>query len=219
MKVKIAFPLVLVALLMMSSFALMAAPQTANAEPTRANPLYLLTENYNWSFAKPAFYTDTDPNYSGHGKLENNTWDDIAIVIVLQDKHVTQVRENQDPSGNLVECSDIYQTLFVPLNGTMRDSGTDQTVLIEDFTATWCIYCTAVAGALNRMDMDDAWFPEKYVGIAWHSGGGTYGVGTPLGCHRKSQPIQSCRRNSQIRRRWNGSIRGRFFQCKLLCDG
>lgn len=180
MKIKTTIPLVLVALLMFASFAIIAAPQLTEAEPTRTNPLYQLTESYNWSFAKPSLYTDTDANYAGHTNLKANTWDDVAIVIVLQDKHTTQVRENADPSGNLVDASDIYQTLFVPLNGTLMEAGTDQTILVEDFTATWCGYCTAVIGAMNRLDMDDEWFPEKYVGIEWHSGGGTYGTGTPL---------------------------------------
>lgn len=178
MKVKVILPLVFVALLLIASFAVVS-PAGVGAEPTRNNPLYQLTESYNWSFSKPTFYGTTDPN-NNNAQVEANDWDDIAIVVVLQDKHTTKVRENNDPNGNQVDCADIYQTLFIPLNGTEIESGTDQTVLVEDFTATWCIYCTGVVGAMNRMDLDDDWFPEKYVGIEWHSGGGTYGTGSAL---------------------------------------
>ncbi len=183
---RIIMPMVLVATLLMASFILIAPAQLAiddgvvDGSPTRDNPLYLYTESLNWSFSKPTFYDDTDPNYSGHTDLKENDWDDIAMVIVLQDKHKVTVKENNDPSGANVDCADIYQTLFVPLDGKQVDADTDQTILVEDFTATWCTYCTGVVGAMNRLDMDENWFPEKYIGIEWHSGGGTYGTGTAL---------------------------------------
>ena len=159
-------------------FAGQIPPADASSRgPTRG--LYGMSETYNISFNKPTFYTDSDPNYSAN-KLDNNTWDDIAIVVMIQDKHKTQVRENNDPAGAQVSCADIYQAAFVPVNGTNVDTGTQQRVMIEDFTATWCTYCTGVVGAMNRLDMDENYFPDKYIGIEWHSGGGTYGTGTPL---------------------------------------
>ncbi len=143
--------------------------------PTRS--LHGMSETYNISFNKPTFYTDSDPNYAAN-KLDNNTWDDIAIVVMIQDKHKTLVRENNDPQGAQVSCADIYQAAFVPVNGTDVDTGTQQRVMIEDFTATTCGYCTSVIGSMNRLDLDDDYFPDKYIGIQWHVGG-TYGTGTP----------------------------------------
>ncbi len=149
--------------------------EASSRGPTRG--LYQLSETYNISFNKPTFYTDTDPNYAAN-KLDNNTWDDIAIVVMIQDKHKTLVRENNDPAGAQVSCADIYQAAFVPVNKTDVDTGTQQRVMIEDFTATTCGYCTSVIGSMNRLDLDDDYFPDKYIGIQWHVGG-TYGTGTP----------------------------------------
>ncbi len=162
----------------MAFFTAFPGNSEGSEPPSRAG-LYQHSETYNVSFTKPSFYGNTDPNYSNN-KLENNTWDDIAIVVYLQDMNRVSKKENQGTGTDSVNCGDIYQALFVPLNGTLLKTGTKQRILVEDFTATWCTYCTAVVGAMERMDHDSSWFPDKYIGIEWHSGGGTYGVGTAL---------------------------------------
>ncbi|MFO8051166.1 MAG: hypothetical protein R6V01_05635 [Thermoplasmatota archaeon] len=135
-------------------------------------------ETLNVSLPKPDLYGDTDPHYN-HDNLESNTWEDVAIVVLLQDRNKVEKRENQGTQSTTAKCSDIYQAAFVPLDGKTVSTGTQQRVMVEDFTATWCGYCTGVIGAMNRLDMDETMFPDNYIGVEWHSGGGTYGTGTP----------------------------------------
>ncbi len=173
--------------MLMASFAVISvAPviENVDAEDSRANPLYQLTESYNWTFSKPTFYDDTDPHYSGHTNLTDNDWDDIAFVIFFQDKHTKQVKSNGGSGSDSLTHADIYQAVFVNLSGDEVVTGDNQAILLEDFTATWCTYCTAIIGAMDRMDHDSDWFPEKYIGIEFHGSGGTYG--NTVGTNRKS---------------------------------
>ncbi|MGA1822246.1 MAG: hypothetical protein ACMUIG_06945 [Thermoplasmatota archaeon] len=163
-------------LLLFSGMVLISSESKAET-PTRGT-LQGHSESYTRSFSKPTFYGSTDPN-NNNAKVEANGWDDIAMVVIIQDKHQVTTKENQGTQTSTAKCSDIYQALYVPLNGTTVNSGTSQTVIVEDFTATWCSWCTGVVGAMNRLDLDSSYFPDKYIGIAWHSQGGTYGVGTP----------------------------------------
>jgi len=176
MSIKRTFALFMVSIFLAGGSILL---KDTGADPAPSRSLVGLSESYNVSFNKPTLYNDYDPNYPAN-VLENNTWDDVAIVVFLQDMHTTSVKENAGAGSGTADCADIYQALFVPLDEVTLDTGTDQRILLEDFTATWCIYCTAVVGAMERMDHDSSWFPDKYIGIEWHSGGGTYGTGTSL---------------------------------------
>ena len=187
MKFKVMIPLVLVSIMILASFAVISPiPILDNAEAedtTRSNPLYLHEESYNWTFAKPTFYDDDDPHYSGHTNLTENDWDDIAFVIFFQDKHTEQVFGNDGSYSSKLTSADIYQSVFVNLSGDEVVTGDNQAILLEDFTATWCGYCTAIIGAMDRLDHDDDWWPEKYIGIEYH-GSGTYG--NTVGSSRKN---------------------------------
>ena len=177
----------LVMLLLLSGLTLVNPTDIeANGEgaPARST-LYGHNESYNKSFSKPTFYGDSDPN-NGNAYVEENDWDDCAMVIMVQDKHTTSKKENQGTGSGTAQCSDIYQAVFVPLDGTTIKTGTKQRIMVEDFTATWCGYCTAVIGAMERLDHDDNWFPEKYIGVEYH-GSGTYGTGTPASTHNTRQ--------------------------------
>ncbi|MFO8051165.1 MAG: hypothetical protein R6V01_05630 [Thermoplasmatota archaeon] len=145
-------------------------------EPTRGG-LYQHTESFNVSFSKPTFYDDTDPHYS-HDNLKNNTWDDIGFVVFFQDQHKT----SKTVGSNSATVADIYQAVFVNLSGDSRTTGTTETILMEDFTATWCGYCTSIIGAMERLDHSD-WWPEKYIGVEYHISG-TYG--NSIGSSRKN---------------------------------
>lgn len=170
--------LALIVLLLTTSFAAFSMGGGADPAVPPSRGLQGHSETYNVSFNKPTFYDDYDPNYTDN-VLENNTWDDIAFVVFLQDMNRVKIKENLGAQTTTADCGDIYQAVFVELDGKTIDTGTKQRILMEDFTATWCTYCTAVVGAMDRMDHDSNWFPEKYIGVEWHSGGGTYGVGTP----------------------------------------
>ncbi|MGA1822245.1 MAG: hypothetical protein ACMUIG_06940 [Thermoplasmatota archaeon] len=154
----------------------MSGVEAADGVPTRGMLGY--QESLQVNFPRPVFYGDYDPHYP-ENDLETNTWEDVAIVIVLQDQNRETVRENHGTQSSTAQCGDVYQTLFVPLDGIEVQTGSMETIIVEDFTATWCTYCTGVIGAMNRLDLDPAWFPSKYIGVEWHSGGGTYGTGEP----------------------------------------
>ncbi len=142
--------------------------EDAVGAPTRG-VLYGHTESFNLTFSKPTFYGDKDP-HNNNKYVGNNTWDDIAFVIFFQDQHT----DTTSAGGNTVNIADIYQALYVNLSGDSFVSGTDETILMEDFTATWCGFCTSIIGSMERLDHDSDWFPEKYVGVQFHISG-TYG--------------------------------------------
>jgi len=168
MKVRQSIPLILAAVMLLSSLALMSpAPagvdKGVSATPARANPLYQHSESYNLTFSKPTFFGSNDPYYTED--VEENDWDDIAIVVFFQDKHM----HNKNVGSYNVKAAEIYQTAFIPLNGTTIDTGTNKCVLMEDFTAVWCGPCTAVIGSMDRLNHDENYFPDKYVGVEWHA--------------------------------------------------
>jgi hypothetical protein len=150
----------------------------ADMEPTPTRGLKGYKETLNVSLPKPVFYDDTDPHYP-QNNLETNTWEDVAFVVLLQDMNKVTKRENDGARTSTATCADIYQAAFIPLDGKTVSTGTQQRVMVEDFTATWCTYCTGVIGAMNRLDLDATMWPDKYIGVEWHSGGGTYGTGVP----------------------------------------
>jgi len=150
---------------------------TAEAAPARAG-LYKHSESFNVTFSKPTFYGDKDPN-NNNKYVGNNTWDDIAFMIYFQDQHTSTTTV----SGNTVTTANIYQSVFVELDNETVITGTDETILMEDFTATWCPYCTSIIGTMERLDHDEDWFPEKYIGVEFHTSG-TYG--NTLGGTRKN---------------------------------
>ncbi|MEA3559915.1 MAG: hypothetical protein U9R75_11735 [Candidatus Thermoplasmatota archaeon] len=171
---------ILIALLFLAAAVLpMMAPASESilSAPSRGMEGY--RETLNVSFPKPEFYTDQDPHYS-QNNLEANTWEDIAFVVLLQNKDRIKIKENQGTQSGTAKCGDIYQAAFVTIDGKKVSTGTQQRIIVEDFTATWCGYCTGVIGAMNRLDMDGTMFPDNYIGVEWHSGGGTYGTGEPL---------------------------------------
>ncbi|MFW3146612.1 MAG: hypothetical protein ACMUIE_07350 [Thermoplasmatota archaeon] len=172
--------IMLTALMVCGAFlALVPAGKDASASspPTRG-VLYKHTESHNLTFSAPTFYDDTDANYPSN-KLENNTWDDIAFVIFFQDQHTSTTTVGT----NTVTIADIYQAVFVNLSGKSKTTGTTQTILMEDFTATWCPYCTSIVGAMERLDHDSNWWPNKYIGVEYHTSG-TYG--NSIGTSRKN---------------------------------
>ncbi|MBN1540081.1 MAG: hypothetical protein JW939_08050 [Candidatus Thermoplasmatota archaeon] len=134
-------------------------------------------ETVNVTLPAPSFYGTDDPHYTED--VEQNTWEDIAFVIILQSSNKVTKVENQGAGSETAQCADIYQAAFVPVDGRTVTTGTQQRIMVEDFTATWCGYCTGVIGAMNRLDLDETMFPDRYIGVEWHSGGGTYGVGVP----------------------------------------
>ncbi|MBN1390459.1 MAG: hypothetical protein JXA22_07450 [Candidatus Thermoplasmatota archaeon] len=154
----------------------------AEAAPVRAG-LYKHSESMNVTFAKPTFYGDTDPN-NNNKYVGNNTWEDIAFVIFFQDQHTSTV----SVSSNTVTIANVYQSVFVELDNETVTTGTDETILMEDFTATWCPYCTSIIGSMDRLDHDEDWFPEKYIGVEFH-GSGTYG--NTIGTSRKNDYCSS----------------------------
>ncbi|MBN1390460.1 MAG: hypothetical protein JXA22_07455 [Candidatus Thermoplasmatota archaeon] len=134
-------------------------------------------ETVNVSLPAPSFYGTDDPHYTED--VEQNSWEDIAFMVILQSSNKVTKTENQGAGSETAQCADIYQAAFVPVDGRTVTTGTQQRIMVEDFTATWCGYCTGVIGAMNRLDLDETMFPDRYIGVEWHSGGGTYGVGVP----------------------------------------
>jgi len=153
--------IVVLALLAGSMVFILPTGEAAGGPPTR-NSLYLRTENYNISFTKPTFYGTDDPYYTED--VEQNTWDDIAMVVFLQDQN----KFSKTTGSYTLTVADMYQAVYVPLNGTQRSTGTTRTVLLEDVTAAWCGPCTGVIGAMDRLNHDSSYFPDKYIGIEYH---------------------------------------------------
>ncbi len=171
---KLAIPLIVLIGLLFTALPF----STVGADEAPSKGLMGYKETLNVSFPKPNFYTSNDPHNGAD--VEANPWDDIAFVIMIQSGNRVTKTENAGAGGETASCADIYQAIFVTLDGKTISTGTQQRIMVEDFTATWCTYCTGVIGALNRLDMDETMFPDKYIGVEWHSGGGTYGVGEPL---------------------------------------
>ncbi|MGA1794064.1 MAG: hypothetical protein ACMUHM_08940 [Thermoplasmatota archaeon] len=167
----------ILAALVLPGVSILSSGSDTPPEGTPTRGLKGYKETLNISLPKPIFYGTDDPHYTAD--VEQNTWEDIAFVIMIQSSdQVTRV-ENQGSGTETAQCADIYQAAFVPLDGKTVRTGTQQRIMVEDFTATWCTYCTGVIGAMNRLDLDASMFPNKYIGIEWHSGGGTYGQGVP----------------------------------------
>ncbi|MEA3559911.1 MAG: hypothetical protein U9R75_11715, partial [Candidatus Thermoplasmatota archaeon] len=120
------------------------------------------------TFSKPTFYGDKDANYPAND-LDNNSWDEIGFVVFFQDQHKT----SKTVGSNTATVADIYQAIYVNLSGDSKSTGTTQTILMEDFTATWCGYCASIIGAMERLD-HSSWWPDKYIGVEYHISG-TYG--------------------------------------------
>jgi hypothetical protein len=156
--------ILLVAIMTVSAFAFIAGGESESTPPTRAG-MYQYSENYNISFNKPTFYGTDDPYYSED--VAENTWDDIAMVVYFQDQHTT----SKTVGSYTLNIADIYQGAFVPVDGSTVSTGTQQRVIMEDFTATWCTYCTGVVGAMERIDHDTTanLFPDEYIGIEFHA--------------------------------------------------
>jgi len=163
--------------MMLFGSAVLAGEEDLRNEPVRGLEGY--RETLNVSLPKPVFYGDSDPHYP-QNDIEANTWEDVAFVVLLQDMNKIVKKENQGTQSTTASCADIYQAAFVPLDGKTVSTGTQQRIMVEDFTATWCGYCTGVIGAMNRLDLDATMWPDRYIGVEWHSGGGTYGTGVPL---------------------------------------
>lgn len=141
-----------------------ALPGTVEgADPPSRAGLYQHSETYNISFTKPSFYGTDDPYYSVD--VKENTWDDIAIVLFFQN----QVSTQKTVGTYTLNIADIYQGAYVTMDGTKVSTGTDQRVIMEDFTACWCVYCTGIVGAMERMDHDSSMFPDTYIGIEYHA--------------------------------------------------
>ncbi|MGA1866293.1 MAG: hypothetical protein ACMUFK_02365 [Thermoplasmatota archaeon] len=138
-------------------------PGDADGEPQTRNTLYLHTENYNISFNKPTFYGTDDPYYTED--VEANDWDDIAMIVFFQD----QKKVTKTVGSYSLSVADMYQAVIVPVNGTQRSTGTARTVLLEDITAAWCGPCSGVIGAMDRLNQDSSYFPDKYIGVEYHA--------------------------------------------------
>jgi len=133
--------------------------------PTRG--LLGTSENYNVSFSNVNFYGTDDPYYPDD--VEENDWDDIGLVVFLQDKHMGTKTVTSGSNSYDINTAEIYQAVYVPVNGTTISTGTKQRVLMEDVTAVWCPPCAGIIGAMDRMNHDDDWFPDKYIGIEYHA--------------------------------------------------
>ncbi|MGA1819807.1 MAG: hypothetical protein ACMUHU_02240, partial [Thermoplasmatota archaeon] len=137
-------PLIMVVALLAGSMVFVLPTGEAAGGPPSRGTLYLRTENYNISFTKPTFYGTDNPYYTED--VEANDWDDIAMVVFLQD----QAKFSKTVGTYTLTVADMYQAVYVPLNGTQRSTGTTRTVLLEDITAAWCGPCTGVIGAMDR---------------------------------------------------------------------
>ncbi|MBN1540082.1 MAG: hypothetical protein JW939_08055 [Candidatus Thermoplasmatota archaeon] len=156
-------PLFLALILLTGSMLLFPLSGNAAGEPQTRNSLYLYTENHNISFNKPTFYGTDDP-YNTED-VEANDWDDISIVVFFQD----QKKSTKTVGSYSLSVADMYQAVYVPLNGTQRSTGTARTVMLEDITAVWCGPCSGVIGAMDRLNHDSSYFPDKYIGIEYHA--------------------------------------------------
>jgi hypothetical protein len=146
----------------MAFFTALPGTSDGSDPPSRAG-LYQHSETYNISFTKPSFYGTDDPYYSVD--VKENTWDDIAIVLFFQN----QVSTQKTVGTYTLNIADIYQGAYVTTDGTKVSTGTDQRIIMEDFTACWCVYCTGIVGAMERMDHDSSMFPDTYIGIEYHA--------------------------------------------------
>lgn len=160
-------PLLMIIVMVASAFlvAISTPAAMAEEEPTRAS-LYQTSESYNVSFNKPTFYTnDPYPPNPADPKLENNTWDDIAMVVFFQ----AQQKTSKTVGSSTFSVAEMYQAVFVEVDDTQVSTGTSRRVLLEDFTAAWCGPCRGVIGAMDRINHDSNYFPNKYIGVEWHA--------------------------------------------------
>ncbi|MGA1872603.1 MAG: hypothetical protein ACMUHY_02935 [Thermoplasmatota archaeon] len=155
-------PLLVTMALLTGAMAILLPAGTAAGDPPTRGTLYLHEENYNISFNKPTLYDSDDPYYTED--VEANTWDDVSIVVFFQDMN----KFSKSAGSYTLTVAEMYQSVFVPLNGTQRSTGTTRTVLFEDITAAWCGPCTGVIGAMDRLNHDSSYFPDKYIGIEYH---------------------------------------------------